>query len=66
MIGPIEYELSPTERRVAVVEVVEVREAGAYTFEDLRAQIASQLQQEKQMERLIEGLRESTYVRVRM
>ncbi len=66
LIGPLEYGLGPGETRVGIVGVVEVREAGAYTFEDLRAQIASQLQREKQIERLLAGLRESTYIDVRM
>lgn len=64
--GPIEYQLPSGETRVAFVEVVEVREAGAYTFEDLRAQIASQLQQEKQIERMLEELRARTYIDIRM
>jgi N-methylhydantoinase B/oxoprolinase/acetone carboxylase alpha subunit len=64
--GPIEYQVSAGESRVAFVEVVEVREAGAYTFEDLRAQIAGQLQQEKQIQQMLEELRAGTYIDIRM
>lgn len=64
--GPIEYQLPTGETRVAFLEVVEVREAGAYTFEDLRAQIAAQLQQEKQIQQMLEDLRERTYIDIRM
>lgn len=66
VIGPIEYEIAPNEVRFAVVRVEDIREAGAYTFEDLRAQIAAQLQQEKRIERLLEDLRARTYIDIRM
>ncbi|SVB95516.1 uncharacterized protein METZ01_LOCUS248370, partial [marine metagenome] len=52
--------------RVAIVKVVSIREAGAYTFEDLRGQIAGQLQQEKQRARLLEGLRTNAHIEIRM
>ncbi len=65
-VGPLEYEVSPGETRIAVIHVIEVREAGAYTFEDLRGQIASQLQAEKQREALVEELRANTYIEIRM
>lgn len=65
-VGPMEYQLPTGETQLAVVEVVEVREAGAYTFEDLRGQIAAQIQQEKQIERLLEGLRSRTHIEIRM
>jgi hypothetical protein len=65
-IGPLEYEASPGERRWAIINVVQVREAGSYTFEDLRGQIASQLQQQKQIERLVEQLRARTHIEIRM
>lgn len=66
VIGPIEYEVGPNETRFAVVRVEEIREAGAYTFEDLRGRIAAQLRQEKQVERVLERLRERTYIDIRM
>jgi len=65
-IGPLEYEIGPGDKRFAVIHVLEVREAGAYTFEDLRPQLASQLQREKQLERLIAGLRAKTHIEIRM
>ncbi len=65
-VGPLEYEVGPGETRLAVVSVTEVREAGAYTFEDLRGQLAAQLQQERQIERIIEELRARTYIDIRM
>lgn len=64
VLGPLEYR-TQSETRFAVVRVDEIREAGAYTFEDVRAQIASQLQQEKQLERIIEDLRRRTHIEIR-
>jgi peptidyl-prolyl cis-trans isomerase SurA len=64
-LGPLQFEAGPGDARFVALEVVEVREAGAYTFEDLRDRIASQLQQEKQRQRLLEGLRAETYIEVR-
>ena len=66
VVGPLEYEAGPGETRFAVVRVEEIREAGAYTFEDLRPQIAAQLQQERRIQRLLEELRERTYIDIRM
>lgn len=66
VVGPLEYQVGPDETRIAVVKVVEVREAGAFTFEDVRAQLASQLQREKQIERLITQLRDRTHIEIRM
>ena len=66
VVGPLEYEASPGETRFAIVRVEEVREAGAFTFEDLRPQIAAQLQQEKQRQRLLDDLRARTHIEIRM
>ena len=66
VLEPIEYEPSPGQRRFAVVRVREVREAGAVTFEDLRGQLAEQLQQQKQLARILSDLRARTYVEIRM
>lgn len=66
LVGPLEYEMTPGESRLAVVSVIQVREAGAYTFEDLRGQLAAQLQQERQIEQIIEELRARTYIDIRM
>ena len=63
-VGPLEYE-GDQGKRIAIVHVVEVREAGAYTFEDLRGQLASRLQQEKQEETVLEQLRAKTHIEIR-
>lgn len=63
VLGPLDYE-GQGEQRFAVVKVEEIREAGAYTFEDVRNQLANQVQQEKQLERIISDLREQTYIEI--
>ena len=65
VIGPIEYETPRGEIRLAVVKVEEVREAGAYTFEDLRGQVAAQLQEQRQYARILEELRAKTHIEIR-
>ncbi len=66
VLGPIEYQGPRGETRVAVLEVVKVREAGAYTFEDLKERLASQIRQQKQIQRILDELRAATYVEIRM
>jgi peptidyl-prolyl cis-trans isomerase SurA len=65
-IGPLEYQMPNGEARVAVIHVVEVREAGAYTFDDVKAQLTAQVQQEKQMAQILAALRQRTYIEIRM
>jgi peptidyl-prolyl cis-trans isomerase SurA len=66
VIGPLEYEPARGETRIAIVRVREVREAGAYTFEDVKPQLAQQLQRSLQIEALLEDLRARTYIEIRM
>ena len=44
----------------------EIREAGAYTFEDVKAQLAQQVQRTKQIQRMLDQLRANTYIEIRM
>lgn len=66
VFGPVEYDSGRGEVRVAVVRVREIREAGAYTFEDVKAQLAEQLQRTKQIQRILDGLRTRTHIEIRM
>ena len=69
VVGPLEYQAGsgrPGDIRLAVVKVLEVREAGAYTFEDFRTQLATQIQQDRQRERILEDLRAQSYIEIRM
>ncbi|MBM4182687.1 MAG: hypothetical protein FJ207_00515 [Gemmatimonadetes bacterium] len=69
VVGPFEYQGTSGDAgdlRFAVVKVLQVREGGAYTLEDLRTQIAAQIQQERQRERIMEELRARTFIELRM
>jgi peptidyl-prolyl cis-trans isomerase SurA len=69
VLGPLEYQAgsgASGDIRLAVVKVLTIREAGAYTFEDLRGQLATQIQQETQRERIMEELRAQTFIEIRM
>jgi hypothetical protein len=62
--GPIEYQNARGETRIAIIKVREVREAGAYTFEEVRPQLAQQIQQSRQVQQIIDKLREGAYVEI--
>lgn len=66
VVGPLEFREASGQLRLSVVKVVGIREAGAYTFDEVRSVIAEQLQQARQQERLLESLRDNTYVDIRM
>ena len=50
---------------IAVMLVKEIREAGEFTFEDVRDQIRDRLSEQKNLARIWERLRENAYVAVR-
>lgn len=66
VVGPIRMEDERTGTRWAIVRVLDVDEAGQYTFEDLRAQIEQGLQQEKLLEEIVADLRRRMYVDIRL
>lgn len=66
VVGPIEYDAGGGSTRLAVLKVQGIREAGAYTFEDVKTQLAQQVQQRKQYDRLLDRLRERTHIEILM
>lgn len=66
VVGPLEYQNGRGETRIAIIKMTQVREAGAYTFEDVKGQVAQQLQRQKQVARIIEDIREKTHIEIRM
>ncbi len=72
VVGPLEYNASgrgspsPTDTRFAIVKVTKIREAGAYTFDEMKSQLAQTLQQQKQTEQIIADLRRKTYIKILM
>jgi hypothetical protein len=66
VVGPLEYDTGRGETRLAVVRVREIREAGEYTFEDVKGQLADQVQRTKQIQRMLDELRAKTHIEIRM
>jgi peptidyl-prolyl cis-trans isomerase SurA len=66
VVGPLEYTTARGETRFAVVRVKEVREAGAYTFDEVKGQLAETIQRNKQIERIIDDLKRKTTIDIRM
>lgn len=65
VIGPLERQMQGNRYHI-VLRVDEIRAAGDFTFEDLRDQIQQALTQQKRLERIYQGLRDATYVDIRM
>lgn len=66
LLGPLAYTTAQGENRFAVVRVKNIREAGAYTFEEAKGQLAQTLKQNKQIERILEELKQKTHIDIRM
>lgn len=70
VIGPLEYSSpqasGPAAARFAIVKVDEIHEAGAPTFDEVKSRLAQQIQENKQIARIIKGLRAKTYIDIRM
>lgn len=64
VVGPIQFSYRE-EEHFAVVKILEAREAGAYVFEELAPQIRSGLMEQKRLDRLLEGLRDKTYIEIK-
>ena len=65
IVGPFSFPLRERTTWV-VVEVTEVQPPGEYTFEELRPQIESQLIEQRQMDRVLDALRERMLVDFRL
>lgn len=69
VLGPLEFQQGsarPADLRLSVVKITGIREAGQYTFEDLRPSLAEQLQRVRLQDRILERLRSNTYIDIRM
>jgi parvulin-like peptidyl-prolyl isomerase len=64
VVGPLEFSWQG-QTVMVVAEVTSMREAGAYTFEELRDQVREILTQERFQDRLVERLRAETHVEIR-
>ena len=66
VLAPLEMQARPGESTFAVLHVTEVREAGEMTYEDVREQIRTILQDREFQQRLLERLRSETFVEIRL
>lgn len=64
VVGPLEFTWQG-QPVVVVAEVTAVREAGAFTFEELRGQVRDIISQQRFQERLVERLMNETHVETR-
>jgi peptidyl-prolyl cis-trans isomerase SurA len=63
--GPFDIASGP-QTLVGILEIVDVRVAGEYRFEDLEADIRQRLQQDKILQQLMDDLRARSYVEIVM
>lgn len=65
IVGPIQVSAGSIGPRFAVVQVMDITAAGEWTLDDWRERIRQQVEQNKMIERVVQNLRESTYIDVR-
>ncbi len=65
VIAPIELEPQPGQPAFAVAQIVELRDAGELTYEDVRPQVREILQDEQFQQQLLERLRSRSHVELR-
>jgi parvulin-like peptidyl-prolyl isomerase len=66
IVGPIAQERPDGGARFSVVRLEELRPAGQYTFEELRERIRTTLAEQAALRRYLDGLRQRTYIDIRM
>ncbi len=65
VVGPVRFAFRG-EEHFALVKILELRDAGAYIFEDLEPQIRTSLMRQKRIEALVADLRSKTYVKLQV
>ncbi len=65
IIGPVAFPTQQGDAQV-VIQVLDVRSAGEYTYEDVRDLIQTNLRNERTQERILADLRARTYVEIRL
>lgn len=69
LIGPLEFRLTPGSDELplfSVIRVAEIREEGEFLYEEVRDRIREQIREQRTLERVIQTLREQTYIDVRI
>lgn len=62
VVGPVEVQQGPAGAQFAVLKVIERREAGEYTLDDVREQLRGRLQEREMVEQLVQELRNEIHV----
>lgn len=65
VVGPVEYEAQGM-LRYAIIHIEDIRQGGEYSLDEVRPQIRERLQQEKLVDKILEELRNQTYVQIRI
>ncbi|HSG80769.1 MAG TPA: peptidylprolyl isomerase, partial [Gemmatimonadota bacterium] len=66
VVGPIELATPGRPPKASVVKLLEYTPAGEWSLDEYREVIRQQLQQQKMIERIVDQLREQTYVELRL
>ncbi len=66
VLGPLRFEDPRSPNTVGVVQVLEIKGGGTLLFEDVRDQIEARLKSEKLGEEVVEGLRNRTFIEIRL
>ena len=66
VIGPVLLDVGDGRPKYTVIRVGDVRPEGEFSFEDVRERLRSMLADQNAMERYLRGLREATYIEVRL
>lgn len=66
IIGPLTEGASTARTKFAIIVLMGVRDEGVFTFEEVRDQLRSQVAEEKGVRRYLNGLRQKTYVSIRL
>ena len=66
VVGPVEFPLGQGLTVFAVARIDRLRDAGEFQFEDVREQLQANLREQRMEERILERLRQRTYVDIRL
>ncbi len=65
-VGPVDFPVGEGLTLFAIVQILELRDEGRFTFEDVRDQLRSNLREERFQERIFRELRDQMFVDIRL
>ena len=66
VLGPLLFDDIQSENLIGLVKVLELKDGGTPTFEDMRSQIENRLKSEKTTEDVVKGLRDNAFIEIRL